>query len=571
MGRPAASPGIDSPRVLFRRRARASRALSLAFGFWLMAAGGGRCAAQVNVLTANGSNDRTNANLQETRLSPVTVTPASFGKVQSLAVDGQVYAQVLYASSVVFRPHEVHNAAIVCTMHNSVYAFDADPMSGGRLLWRVNLGPSVPSSIDIAPEIGILSTGVIDLGRGLLYVVAETLQNGGPVFSLHALDLTSGAERQNGPVIINASAAGAMAGQASAGTISLDPNQLLQRPGLLLANGSVYIAFGSHADQPPWHGWIVSYDASDLSRQTGVFNTTPAGQGGAVWQSGRGLAADESGNIYAVSGNGDFDGMQNFGESFLKLPGSLGAPLDWLTPGVWQDFSEADVDLSAGPALISGTHFLLGADKAGNLYAADGDSMGHLGGGSAYSAGGGYIFNFAVWSKSGGAIVYVQPKGGPLQSYRVLQDQLSFLPLSSRPLDSVSARVGMTLSANGSDDASGILWQITAGSDGSGTLHAFDASDLSRELWNSGMNPARDALGAYAKFVSPTVVNGLVFVPTFSNAVAVYGLLSQAHWGRASSHACDSSAGSTGVSGAAPASDNDRSCVLGSGRDHDLK
>ena len=547
--------------------------LPIAFGFWLIAAGGRPCPAQVSILTANGSNDRTNANLLESVLSPATVTPATFGRIGSFPVDGQVYAQVLYASSVAFSPRETHDVVIICTMHNSVYAFDADPSSERRLLWRVNLGPSVPSSIDIKPEIGILSTGVIDLQRKLLYVVAETLQSAGPVFSLHALDLTSGEERQNGPVLIAPTAASMSAGQTDSQTISLDPSQHLQRPGLLLTNGSVYIAFGSHADQSPWHGWIVSYDASDLLNQTGVFTTSATGEGAAIWQSGRGLAADELGNIYAITGNGDYDGVQNFGESFLKLPGTLESPTDWFTPLNWQGLANGDVDLSAGPALISGTHVLIGADKAGNLYEIDGNSMGHLGGSTAYSVGTGYIFNLAVWTRPGGAIVYVHPRGGPLESYAVSQDQLSFSPLSYRMVPTATTRLGLTVSANGSDDASGILWQMTAAGNGAGILHAFNASNLSIELWNSDMNPGRDALGAHAKFVSPTVVNGRVYAPTFSNAVAVYGLLSEApHQPTPSSNSCARPVGSAGgLSAAVSVTDDDRGCVLYSGRHGDLE
>jgi hypothetical protein len=557
---------IGFRRVRPRRFPLAGRGWQIALTFWLIAASGVWCPAQVNVLTANGSNDRTNTNLMETTLNPATVTPATFGRIGWLPVDGQVYAQVLYASAVAFSPSEVHDVAIVCTMHNSVYAFDAAPTSGGRLLWQVNLGPSVPSTVDINPEIGILSTGVIDLEHELLYVVAETLQSNGPVFTLHALDLTSGDERQNGPAVITATATAPA--QTDGPIISLDPHQLLQRPGLLLANGSVYIAFGSHADQHPWNGWIVSYDASNLANQTGVFTTTSAGEGGAIWQSGRGLAADELGNIYAVAGNGDYDGVQNFSESFLKLPGSLGSPTDWFTPANWHELSECDVDLSAGPALISGTHTLIGADKAGDLYVIDGNLMGHVSGGHKYSAGTGYIYNFAVWSRPSGAIVYVQPKGGPVESYTVSQDQSLLAPLSYRTVETSSSRLGLTLSANGPDDASGILWLMTAGRDGSGTLHAFAASNLSTELWNSDMKRGQlDALGAHAKFVSPTVVNGRVYAPTFSNAVMVYGLLSDAyHQPPPANNPCVRPGDSTGSGmDASRVSNDDRGCVLTSG------
>lgn len=527
--------------------------------------------AQVNFLTANGSNDRANANLQETVLNPETVNPSSFGKSAVLPVDGQVYAQVLYVSSLAFPGLGVHDVAIACTMHNSVYAFDANPGAEGHVLWQVNLGPSVPSWVDIDPEIGILSTGVIDPQRGVLYVVAETLENGVPAFFLHALDLTSGGERLNGPVAITAAVPGSDP-EKGPGQVVLDASQHLQRPGLLLANGSVYIAFGSHADQPPWHGWVVSYDASDLTKQTGVFNTTPYGSGGAVWQSGHGLAADEAGNLYVLSANGDYDGMQNFGESFLKLPASLGQPSDWFTPPEWLEFSEGDEDLSAGPALITGTHTLIGADKAGDIYIVDGDSMGRVNINGIYPTGAGYIFNLAVWSEPEWAIVYFQPKVGPLASYAVIRDQLSAAPLSTAAVDSATARVGLTLSANGSDPSSGILWEITKSSTGSGTLHAFNASNLAVELWNSDMNATRDALGAFPKFVGPTVVNGRVYVPTFSNAIVVYGLNPSSPAGRPVDTRCAAPQGLLrGRGSAAPASDTDGRCATGSGRNSHLE
>src|ERR1019366_1945652 len=140
------------------------------------------------------------------------------------------------------------------------------------------------------------------------------------------------------------------------------------RPGLLLANNAVYVSFGSHGDMSPYHGWMLSYDASGLTHQVGVYMSTPNGDEGAIWQAGRGPAADSQGNLYAVTGNGDYDGTQDFGESFLKLPATGSAPLDSFTPSDWKSMSDNDFDLSAGPALIAGTHIVLGADKLGNLY-----------------------------------------------------------------------------------------------------------------------------------------------------------------------------------------------------------
>src|ERR1022692_1113602 len=256
--------------------------------------------AAVNILTANGDNDRTNSNLQETQLSPATVNASVFGKLGVFPVDGQVYSQPLVVTGLSIAGQGTHNVVFVTTMHNSVYAFDADAMSRISTLWQVNLGSSVPSLLlygpdgDITNEVGILSTGVIDVQRGILYVVADVLQNGAPVFYLHALDLTTGAERLNGPVALTASVRGTGSEAGADGTVPFDPMQHLQRPGLLLATDAVYVSFGSHGDMSPYHGWMLSYDASDLSRQIGVYMTTPDGDAGYIWQSGRGPAVDRS-------------------------------------------------------------------------------------------------------------------------------------------------------------------------------------------------------------------------------------------------------------------------------------
>ena len=483
--------------------------------------------AQVNILTANGSNDRANANLLESQLAPATVGPDSFGKLAAFPVEGQVYAQPLCVSGLSISGHGQRNVLFVTTMRNNVYAYDADATSSISLLWRVNLGPSVPSSMvyggyaDIANEIGILGTGVIDLQRGVLYVVADTVVSGAPAFFLHALDLGTGQERMNGPVAI----AGTV--PSVAGSLVFDPQQHIQRPGLLLANDTVYIAFGSHGDQVPFHGWLMSYSAADLT-QVGVFATTPSAMGGSIWQSGRGLAADGQGNVYAISGNGDYDGTQNFGESFLKLSGAPLSLADSFTPTNWKSLSDNDFDLSAGPALLPGSHTVLGADKYGDFYVLNGDFMGQPASGNAFTASAFSIFNFAVWSRPGSSYVYVQGEQEPARCFQFSGASLNISPVSATPNAVKYGRIGMTISANGAEDGTGILWETTGDyydDSTAGTLHAFDASNLAVELWNSDMNPARDRMGAITKFANPTVANGKVYVPTLSNAVDVYGVL----------------------------------------------
>ena len=484
------------------------------------------CSAQVSVLTANGSNDRTSANLQETQLTPSSVTPGRFGKLGTFSVDGQVFSQALYVSGLVRPDGSTKNVLYVTTMHNSVYAFDADSAASPTVLWQESLGFSVPAMQvyggygDIAVEIGILSTGVIDAASGVLYVVAETLQGSAPVFYLHALDLVSGAERMNGPVAIT----------GASGTVQFDPQQHIQRPGLLLANGAIYIGFGSHGDQSPWHGWLMSYDASDLRRQFGAFNTTPRGDGAAIWQSGRGPAADDQGNVFVITGNGDFDSLQNFGQSFVKLSGVAPAVAASYTPADWQSMDDDDVDLSAGPALVTGTNTIIGADKDGTLYVLNRDTLQpySTASGAGYPVSGGMIFNLAVWSRANGAYIYVQGEGEGLKCFQLTGTSFSATPISTSAATVQYGRIGMTISANGSQDGTGILWETTGNYNDDtqpGVLDAFDASNLANELWNSQMYADRDGLGAVAKFLNPTVANGNVYVPTFSSTVAVYGML----------------------------------------------
>jgi hypothetical protein len=260
-----------------------------------------------NVLTGGYDIARTNADLNETVLTPQTVNPTQFGRLFLLPADGQIYAQPLYLQNVAIAGQGVHNVVFIATLHNSVYAYDAD--TAAPPLWTVNLGPSVPSTAytsdtgaytDITPEIGILGTPVIDPAAGTLYVVAATEENGACYYRLHALDIGSGGEQTGSPAVIQARVKGFGVDSVD-GFVAFNPLQHIQRPALLLVNGVVYVAFGSHGDAVPWHGWIMGYSAANVQVQTAVFNATPNGNGGAVWNSGRGLSADGSGNIYAVT------------------------------------------------------------------------------------------------------------------------------------------------------------------------------------------------------------------------------------------------------------------------------
>jgi uncharacterized protein (TIGR03437 family) len=484
---------------------------------------------QVNVLTANYGNERASANLKETVLNMQNVAKG-FGKLGSLPVDGQVYAQPLYVSGVAFPGAGTHNVVLLATQHNSVYLYDADAASAPLLLWHVNLGPSVPSTTfpdftDIKPEIGILSTPVIDAATGTVYVVSYTLESGSLIYRLHALDLLTGHEKLNGPVAISGSVAGTGEGSVN-GVVVFDPAMHLQRPGLLLANGAVYLAFGSHADASPWHGWIISYSAADLSQQPGVYNVSPNGLGGSVWQSGRGLSADENGSLYMITGNGDHDdGTPSLAESFLKLTGANPTLADFYTPANAEWLSAGDYDLSAGAALIPGTHLIVGGDKYGQFYLVNGDAMSQNPQVFQGVQWGG-IFNFAIWNRPDGAYLYVQEQGSILKCYKMVDGKFNPTPLLVSTARADSPYDGIAISANDGAAGTGILWETTVNKSVStrpGTLHAFDATNLN-ELWNSDKNSG-DVMGTFAKFVTPTVANGKVYVATFSNSVAVYGLL----------------------------------------------
>ncbi|HLJ50542.1 MAG TPA: hypothetical protein VKU01_31230 [Bryobacteraceae bacterium] len=486
------------------------------------------------VLTANYGNDRTNANLDEAVLNTSNVNPNQFGLVGQYTVDGQVYAQPLVVSSGVVRSPRGH--VLIATMHNSVYWFDADPTRSAAPLWQVNLGPSLPASLlhfhDINPEIGILGTPVIDPASNTAYLVAESYENGAGVYKLHALDLSMGAEKFGGPVVIQATVGGT--GDASVGgTIALDPMQHLQRPGLLLANHSIYIAFGSVFDRAPYHGWILAYDQTTL-QQVAVFNSTPEGANGGVWQSGRGIATDDAGNILATPANGDYDGVANFGESLVKLSPNLQV-LDWFAPADWRAMSDEDADLgSLGPIFVRGQNLVVTGDKLSNLYVIPADNMGHLGtDGSPVPqifqpivAGG--LYNLALWNRDPAPIAYLVEPGDWTGAFQIAGGRMAETPFTQTPVTSDYPFEGIAISAKGSEAGTGILWMT--GGDHSmanipGTLYAFDALDLTNLLWSSDMNPGRDAMGGFAKFATPTIANGRVYVPTFSNTISVYGLL----------------------------------------------
>lgn len=508
----------------------------------------GPVSAQVDVLTANYDNNRTNATLNEGILNINNVNPTQFGKLYSFPVDGQVYAQPLYVHALSMGAKGTLNVLYVATMHNSVYAFDADATTGTASLWQVNLGASVNPALfnlpgtsytDILHEVGILSTPVIDRAGNTIYVVSETITNDTFAFSLHALDLTTGAEKLNGPVQIGARVEGTGwggTGDAVSGELPLIPADHLQRAGLLLANGSVYIGFGSHGDYIPWHGWIVAYNSTNLQQQTAVFSTTPSTAGSAIWQGGRGLAADPNGEIYCTTGNGNYDGVSSWGESVLHLNPTLNV-VDWFTPAEYAGWTDDDLDLgSDGAILFPGTNLLVAGGKAGLVALVDRTNMGHE-----VDADAGVlqtfiavpnnqfaIFNTALWNRPDGPILYIWGFQDLLREFQLQNGTFNTTAFATNSTPNALPFSGMSVSSNAFVPDTGILWATAVSAEtqpAPGSLHAFNALNVSQVLWSSDMQGSRDTLGTFTKFANPTVANGKVYVPTDSGQVVAYGLL----------------------------------------------
>jgi hypothetical protein len=474
------------------------------------------CAATAQVLTSQYDNARTNATLHETVLTPANVNQRQFGKLFHFAVDGDVYAQPLYVPNVEVPGKGAHNVLYVATEHDSVYAFDADA-NGGAPLWRTSfLGDGiepVPARYVncpfIRPEIGITPTPVIDLPSGTLYVLARTRANGKFFQKLHALAITTGAEKFGGPVVIDAP--------------GFDNLRELPRAGLLLSKGQVYLTWGSSCDVGPYHGWVMAYDAQKLSR-TAVFNTSPGADESGIWQSDNAPAADADGNVYLATGNGKFTariGGRDYGDTALKLaltPSGL-VVRDYFTPADEVALNRADADLgSGGPALLPANLVLVGG-KDGTLHVLERDHMREL---QSLKFRDGFYAAPSYWNGH----VYLLPSSEQLRDVPLQQGRLNFEAMKTGAQRFANAGANPTVSANGARD--GIVWVIESktwnGADKPAILHAYDASEITRELYNTEQNPARDRAGLTLRFTIPTIVSGRVFVDA-KREIDVYGLL----------------------------------------------
>jgi hypothetical protein len=483
------------------------------------------------VLTHHNDLARTGQNLLETALTPATVNSTGFGKLFSYPVDGQMYAQPLYVPNLTINGAS-HNVVFAATENNSVYAFDADGISSTPL-WQVNLGAAAASSDTegISPLLGITATPVIDNTSGTMYLVTDLSNR---TFHLHALDITSGKEKNGAPIQISASVAGT-GGESQNGIVTLSGG-CYQRGGLALVDGIIYISFGHCL-----HGWVLGYDASSLA-QVAVFNSTPNGQGGAVWMGGGAPAADSNGNLYVMTGVDANSFGPGYNDSFVRLGkdanGAFGV-LDYFTPSDNAFLLTNDADLGSGSPIVlpdntSATpHELVGGGKDGRIFIVNRDNMG------GFSVTGNAVVQIdqrgntqfdvffdtpAFWNGT----IYYHGEQDVLEAYQYSNGMISPATPTSRG-NITFGQHGATPSISANGSSGGIVWEIQSDqwrTGGAAILHAYDATNVAKELYNSSQSGTRDVAGPAVKFTVPTIADGHVFVGS-ANELDVYGLLPQ--------------------------------------------
>ena len=507
--------------------------------------------AQVAVTTYQYDNSRAGANTHETILTPANVNVSQFGLKTNFQVQGQVYAQPLYVPNLNIAG-TTRNTLFIVTQHDQAYAFDVD---SGKQLWHTNflVSPSLNFQItsvsstdaenctDINPEIGISSTPVIDLKTNTMYLVTKTKetnvkwQTSNFYQTIHALDIRTGVDRTP-PRRVNASAPGNGRGSFG-GMVPYDPLVEGQRSALLLANGQVYISAASHCDRGNYHGWMLAYSAAGLSN-TAIYLDTTNGYDGGFWSSGP--ASDADGAIYYATGNGDFNGDSSgtdFGDSVLRLSWSNNGftLVDYFTPWNQAALDATDKDQGSGGVVLlpdqpgsAHPHLLLQVGKTGDLLLIDRDDMGHFNPvdnsqivQTLPAAIGGLWGAPALWNNN----FYFGGNKDVLKafSYDPVAQRLSATPTSQAT--EMFNHYGPTPSVSANGNSNGIVWIIQSDrASANAILRAYDATDLTKEIYNSTQNPDRDTPGLPIKFSVPTVADGHVFVGT-QNSVAMYGLL----------------------------------------------
>lgn len=520
------------------------------------------CAGAQDVTTWHYNNARTGVQSNETTLTPSNVNSSSFGKVFSLPVTGDLYAQPLYLNQYMMSDGKLHNVLIVATAQDYVYAFDADgnnPAQG--YLWRdflVGSGETWLSytdeanDFDIDPYIGIISTPAIDRGGGTIYVVSRSKTTSGTTKffqRLHALNVADGTEKLNGPTTIQATVKGLGDGGT---TITFNSQLENQRAALLLAptpsagsGNAIFISWASHGDHGVYHGWVMAYDAANIATQLGAWVDTPNGEEGGIWMAGGGPSSDGQGNIFVADGNGTFDantGGSDYGDTAVRL--TLGTSLgvaDYFTPGDQSSLNTDDQDMGTGAVLLlptqsgSAPHLAMTTDKTGTIYLINRDQMGHFtmpSNSSRQSFGGGSKnrSSFAFFNN----VAYGGFAGEPLQAWAFNPSTELFTTTAQSKSGTIYGcncnGAGTTPSVSANATANGIVWAL----DDSGfyhtaaILHAYNPANLATELYNSTQAAnSRDAAAIAVKFTTPTVANGKVYVGG-RNAVTVYGLLNNA-------------------------------------------
>jgi hypothetical protein len=491
-----------------------------------------------SVLTYHNDNARTGQYTSETILTPSNVTSAKFGKKFAQPVDSYVYAQPLFVPGLSIGG-QTHDVVFVVTVANSVYAFDAN--AAGPVLWHTNAGTNLSCSDlndcgDLVPGAGITGTPVIDPATQTMYFVALSKDGAGFHHRLHAVAITTGAEKPGSPVDVSPTVTGTGANSTN-GKVVFSPGTHYQRAALLLAGGVVYVGIGGNAESDSNnHGWVVGYKASDLT-PTMTFCTSPNDNWSSVWHSGGGLASDGAGYVYLETANGTFDvdtGGSDYGSSALKLD-STGKVVDYFTPYNQAALSGADIDFgSANPVILpdqagSVAHELLASGKPGVLYMINRDGMGHFHSGSDSQI----VQSVPVFPNTSGITsgifaspvywngnVYISGISSSVDAFALSAGKLSTSPTSHTGHDFPFP--GGTLSVSSNGTAAGILWVLDGAA---GALYAYDATNLTKELYDTTQaSGGRDTPGMPVKFAVPTVANGHVYVGT-QTELDVYGLL----------------------------------------------
>jgi hypothetical protein len=506
------------------------------------------CSWATDVATYHNDNTRSGLNNKETILTTANVNSSSFGKVLTIPVDGVIDAEPLYLSGVSISG-VTHNVLYIVTENDSVYAVDAD---SGTVLWQISTLQSgeKPSGTfgcsQISPQIGITSTPVIDRAsgpNGTLYVVAMSVKGSTYYQRIHALDMTTGAEEFGGPVAVQAQYPGT-GDNSHHGMVIFDPKQYAERQGLLLLKRVIYTAWTSHCDERPYTGWLIGYNESTL-KQTSVLNVTPNGNEGSIWQAGAGIASDGS-YIYFNDANGTFDTTLNsqgfpengdYGNGIIKVSPNNNqlTVVDYFNMYDTVDESNSDEDLGSGglmilpPMVDSGgitRNLAVSAGKDGNIYIVDRTNMGKFNPTTdqIYQEIDGAL-NGGMWAAPArfGNSLYFGPQGNNLMQFKFSQAKLSTSPITKTAKTFQYPGTTPSVSANASSN--GIVWAIEH-TDPNDVLHAYDATNLAKELYNSNQaSGSRDHLGQASHFGTPMIVNGKVYVGT-TTSVIVYGLLS---------------------------------------------